>query len=147
MSNIDTSLITLARTLSKTFHQNQLYGTYNYFDYHIENGVVALLKLHNFSENYIIVGYLHDLIEDVDTVSINTIKELFGNVISEAVDAITKRSNETREEYLTRCSKNKIARIVKLQDAVFNATNCAKNKNKNKYHYYLNTISYLTIES
>ena len=50
-----------------------------------------------------------------------------------------------RADYLARCSTNKIARLVKLHDAMFNATNCHKNKNENKFTYYLQTISKLTL--
>lgn len=134
-------LLVLAKVLSETFHQHQKYGTADYFHYHV-SGVVNSLKLHNLPDEYLIVGYLHDIVEDT-TVSLNTISDLFGECIGEAVSSITKHDDETRENYLVRCSSNKIARIVKLHDAMFNATNCFKNKNKSKYNYYLNTISLL----
>ena len=72
---------------------------------------------------FIIVAYLHDIVEDTK-IDISTVKNLFGKEIADAVDAMTKRKNESRKEYITRCAANKIARFVKLQDAVFNASNC-----------------------
>ena len=75
------------------------------------------------------------------SVSLETIYNLFGKVVGEAVDAITKREGEDRPTYLARCASNKIARVVKLHDAMFNATSC--HKNKTKFNYYLQTIAAL----
>ena len=136
------SKILLAQTLSSTSHIGQRYGTEDYFDYHI-CGVVESLKIHDLSEEFIIVGYLHDIVEDT-SVSLDTIQNLFGEEIKAAVAAITKRENESRDDYLARCSKNPIARFVKLHDALFNASNCFKNKNKENFAKYLHTISKLT---
>ena len=133
--------VKLAKKLSKTFHKGQTYGLYDYFEYHI-TGVVNLLKVHNMPAKFIIVAYLHDIVEDTK-IDLSTIKNLFGKEIAEAVDAMTKRKNESRKQYITRCAANKIARFVKLQDAVFNASNCFKNKNTNQYNYYMDTIASL----
>ena len=65
--------------------------------------------------------------------------------ISDAVKAITKIKDEPRSVYLSRCALNPISRMVKLHDALFNATNCHKNKNKVKVNYYLDTISLLKV--
>lgn len=133
--------VKLAKKLSKTFHKGQTYGLYDYFEYHI-TGVVNLLKVHNMPAKFIIVAYLHDIVEDTK-IDISTVKNLFGKEIADAVDAMTKRKNESRKEYITRCAANKIARFVKLQDAVFNASNCFKNKNSNQFNYYMDTIALL----
>ena len=50
-------LLNLAKTLSETAHENQKYGTQDYFKYHIE-GVVNSLKLHDFPESYIMSSSL-----------------------------------------------------------------------------------------
>lgn len=136
------NLLELAAQLSKTYHAGQRYGTEDYFNYHI-TGVVDSLKIHHMPEKYLIVGYLHDIVEDT-SVSLDTIQNLFGEEIKAAVAAITKRENESRDDYLARCSKNSIARFVKLHDALFNASNCFKNKNKENFAKYLHTISKLT---
>lgn len=138
-------LIKLAKTLSKTSHKGQRYGQLNdYFKYHVK-GVVRSLKLYKFSEEYLIVAYLHDVVEDTN-INLATIENLFGSKIANAVDAITKRTDEPREDYIKRCRRNHIARIVKLHDAMFNANNCAKNKNKHKFNEYISqTISQLTM--
>lgn len=75
---------------------------------------------HCATEDEKIVGLLHDTVEDTD-LTIDEIKEEFGDVIAEAVDAITHRKGEGYKEYLTRLKQNSIARNVKLQDILHNA--------------------------
>ncbi|HCU74243.1 MAG TPA: phosphohydrolase, partial [Acinetobacter baumannii] len=113
--------VELAEKLSKESHQGQKYGPHDYFDYHIK-GVVNSLIEHQFSEVYIITALLHDSVEDTP-LTLDKIESLFGKEVRDAVDALTKREDETREEYLIRCGLNPIARVVKLHDAAFNAHN------------------------
>ena len=131
----------LAETLAEEAHKEQTYGGESYFKKHI-TGVAVSIAAHGLPEEYVIVANLHDIVEDT-TVSLETIYNLFGKVVGEAVDAITKRDGEDRHTYLARCASNKIARVVKLHDAMFNATSCHKNKNKTKFNYYLQTIAAL----
>lgn len=133
--------IHLSETLSEEAHNGQTYGGESYYKKHVK-AVAASLAAHNFPEEYIIVANLHDVVEDT-SVSLDTVYNLFGKVVGDAVDAITKRADEDRRTYLTRCASNKVSRIVKLHDAMFNATNCHKNKNKDKFNYYLDTIAAL----
>lgn len=140
--NFDQELIDKAEKLATVFHAGQKYGSEDYFLYHIQGVVNSLLQT-NLTYEYIVVAYLHDSVEDT-CLTLDIIEEFFGKTIREAVDALTKRNGEERKEYLLRCSENKIARIVKLHDAMFNATNCHHNKNYSKFNYYLNTISQLS---
>lgn len=127
--------------MSKNAHSGVKYGVEDYFEYHVQ-GVVTSLTQHNLPDEYLLTGFLHDVVEDTH-ITVETITNLFGVEVGEAVDAISKRVGETRNAYLTRCASNKIARLVKLHDAMFNATNCFKNKNKSKFNYYLETIAML----
>ena len=67
-------------------------------------------------------------------------RKLIWKEVRDAVDALTKRETETREEYLIRCSSNPIARVVKLHDAAFNAHNSHKESNQSRVDYYLQTM-------
>ena len=135
----------LAESLARFYHKGQTYGSnVDYFEYHIQ-GVVSQLKVHDLEEDTIIVAYLHDIIEDTDCET-ETVRQLFGDDVADAVLAMTYKAfdkHETREAYLKRYATNKIARVVKLHDATFNATNCLKNKNKDRFNYYAKTIASL----
>ena len=142
---MQTTRLQLAEALARHFHAGQTYGSnVDYYEYHIQ-GVVAQMSVHNLEEDTIIVANLHDIIEDTEC-DIDTIRQLFGDDVADAVLAMTYKAfdpNETREAYLKRCASNKIARVVKLHDATFNATNCLKNKNKDRFNYYAKTIASL----
>ncbi|MBR7716204.1 HD domain-containing protein [Acinetobacter nosocomialis] len=124
--------VELAEKLSKESHQGQKYGSHDYFDYHIK-GVVNSLIEHQFSEVYIITALLHDSVEDTP-LTLDKIESLFGKEVRDAVDALTKREDETREEYLIRCGFNP------LHDAAFNAHNSHKENNQSRVDYYLQTM-------
>ncbi len=68
------------------------------------------------SENEMIVAILHDVVEDSDW----TIEALRGRGFPEeilaAVDALTRRSEETYEEFVDRAAAQPLARRVKLAD-------------------------------
>lgn len=62
-----------------------------------------------------IVGFLHDVVEDTQ-VSLNEIRGLFGKVVAEAVDSVTKRKGETYKQFVLRSNENAIGRQVKIND-------------------------------
>ncbi len=69
---------------------------------------------------FIIVGYLHDTLEDSPLTSYEAIKKMFGDEIANAVWAITRNPEETYFEYIDRCKQNSIARRVKIEDLKHN---------------------------
>ena len=66
-------------------------------------------------------AYLHDVVEDTD-VTLEDLKSMgFPNSVIEAVDCITMKKDESREEYIKRVKANPIARIVKIADLTHNS--------------------------
>ncbi|MEE3483461.1 MAG: HD domain-containing protein [Bacteroidales bacterium] len=69
-----------------------------------------------FTEDHlIIVSLLHDVVEDTD-IQLNQIESLFGKEIALAVDGLTKRADESYDDFILRCSKNELSRRVKIED-------------------------------
>lgn len=62
-----------------------------------------------------IVAVLHDTVED-SWVTFKYLEDRFPSYIVDAVDAITRRDNETYRLYIKRCCQNDIARRVKKAD-------------------------------
>lgn len=140
--NIDyNELIHYAKLLARHAHYAQLYGDKDYFEYHVE-GVVSSIQKVTSDPVLIIVGLLHDVVED-SVITIDYIKHYFGSEIAEAVDAITKRGDETRDDYLIRCRSNSIAHFVKIHDAEFNLAESKKENNTKRIEYYKDTIQLL----
>jgi (p)ppGpp synthase/HD superfamily hydrolase len=71
--------------------------------------------------NQQIVAVLHDTVEDTD-VQLTTIENLFGGIIAQAVEAMTKRTGESYMKFIARCGINSIARVVKLADIADNTS-------------------------
>lgn len=67
-----------------------------------------------------IAGILHDVVEDTSWTLEQLAAENFSPKIVEAVDALTRRDNETYEENIARIEKNPLAIRVKLNDLTDN---------------------------
>lgn len=63
-----------------------------------------------------IVGVLHDLIEDTKYTPDDLRKMGYSEDILQALDAVTRRENESYEDFVLRSKANPIARRVKLAD-------------------------------
>lgn len=63
----------------------------------------------------VVVAYLHDVVEDTP-ITVEEIAKLFGLEVAQAVDAVSKRPGETRDDYYARVAANPLAMIVKAAD-------------------------------
>lgn len=90
-------------------------------------GVAQILKEKGFSIDYQIAGLLHDMVEDMG-VTRQEILNWSNEKIAEAVNLVTKEDNYDEQEYHDRIMKNKMAKMVKLADRLYNVRD-AKNTN------------------
>lgn len=67
-----------------------------------------------------VVGWLHDTVEDTE-MTVDEIRERFGPETAAAVDAISRRDDETWEDYIERMKREPIARRVKIIDLIDNS--------------------------
>lgn len=73
------------------------------------------------SDDERIVALLHDVVEDSQAVTLETLRSNgFSESIVSAVDALTRRENETYGEFVQRVSKNPLASRVKIADLTDN---------------------------
>lgn len=63
-----------------------------------------------------IIAVLHDVIEDTDYTLDDLRRMGYEEEIVEAVDCLTRREEETYEEFIQRIKPNRLARCVKLAD-------------------------------
>ena len=129
---------------SREAHKGQLYGDKDYYQYHIL-GVCNEL-IHGVIDSnigmtplYTITALLHDVLEDTNT-SVDDLKVLLQDIdhismcnVLWALDCLTKRSGEIRNDNINRIIKSgsKIAMIVKYYDSLFNY-NCSKYEHDRK---------------
>lgn len=63
-----------------------------------------------------IVALLHDVVED-SSITLEDLKTSgFPDTIIDAIDSVTRRRNESYMDFVCRCSKNPIGKVVKLLD-------------------------------
>lgn len=63
-----------------------------------------------------IVALLHDTIEDTNVTENYLLEQGFSRTIVDAVLGVTRKDDETYEEFIRRCALNPLSRIVKLYD-------------------------------
>lgn len=100
-----------------------------------------------------IVAALHDVVEDTDVTLDQLRSEGFDQEVIEALDRITHREDQSYAEYSVECSRNPIARQVKLADLRDNAALQRLllrpdqfAKDSKRMHRYVLTYRFLTDE-
>lgn len=83
--------------------------------------VVAYLEPYDFAEGVYATAWLHDVVEDT-FLTLTDVEVHFGTAVAEAVDAITHRPGEPREQYWSRVAENEWALKVKLLGDVVDNT-------------------------
>ena len=81
--------------------------------------VVEYLEKNGYSENVVIVGYLHDILDNGGFCQ-SDLSMFFPEEVCEAVSHLSHNKTSCREEYLTKIMENKIATIVKIGDLTDN---------------------------
>ncbi|WP_449245426.1 GTP pyrophosphokinase [Desulfobacca acetoxidans] len=74
----------------------------------------VLLKLN--SETEMIIGALHDVVEDTTWTLESLKQEGFPTEILEAIDCLTRREGEDYNDFIKRVAGNPLARKVKMRD-------------------------------
>jgi len=113
-----TWLVAQARKLAQTAHAGQKdKAGFDYFDAHVAD---VAYRLRGWSPLVQCVAYLHDVVEDTRDrpeprrVTLEDLRQVFPGEVVDAVDAITHREHEPRDDYYARVRANQAALDVKL---------------------------------
>lgn len=106
-----------AAATARIAHAGQKYGESDYFTRHIMDVVDRILNDKKSINAHIVIGYLHDTVEDT-SVSLSDLADLgFPDYVTEAVDAISRREGENYlGDYIPRVKENALAAHVKYHD-------------------------------
>jgi len=108
--------LALAKQIAKAVHKNQVdKAGVDYFEH------VKIVGEAGDTIEEKIVGYLHDVVEDSEISFVDLADYGFPNDILNALDAITRRKDESWRKYIQRVSENSIATKVKLNDLKHNS--------------------------
>lgn len=142
-------MITNARDMAMEWHDGQLYGEKAYITHiaDVEHKVIFLYKDDDDIDLLRFIACLHDLFEDTECTE-DEVRARLGRYealddLIEALHAITKQKYEKREEYLIRCSANKLALKVKLADTLCNLEHSVRTGEERRILKYTNQINKL----
>ena len=132
MSDFQTAL-----RVASIAHSGQRYGENDYFSFHVLDVVVRSQEV---SDDPVIhtIAALHDIVEDTSFTIDNV--AYFGLRVQHAVDALTRRENESRLDYLDRVKQNADAVIVKACDL---KSNIAHDPGSLRARRYLSDLDYI----
>ncbi len=116
------TLIERAEEYAVKMHGDQRYGEHPY-KHHLQEvtGSLCVYDKSDYKVEHVAVGWLHDVLEDTEATD-DDLVELFGNSISDAVEALTFKF-EPFHEYLAKIRGNRTATVVKMHDRLVNMTN------------------------
>ncbi len=77
--------------------------------------VMIALEQAGASDEAVVAGVLHDLVEDTNW-DVEGLEDIFGPEVAEIVDAVTRREDETYVEFIDRAASHPEGRLVKLMD-------------------------------
>lgn len=103
-----------AITIACAAHRDQKDKNGDPYIFHI---LRVLDGVRDFDEDYCCAAVLHDVIEDseLDASDLGSSYE-FNDTVVAAVEALTRRKDESYMDFIDRCRANKIARLVKQVD-------------------------------
>jgi hypothetical protein len=129
--------VALARAFALAAHGDQRYGSLPY-SHHLD-AVAALLA--PYGEQAQVVGYLHDTVEDTETM-VTEIRDRFGPEIAECVSLVTDEHGANRRERKAKtnaklaATSNQTALIVKAADRLANLQASVQTQANDKLQMY-----------
>lgn len=109
-------LVKEAERIARQAHANQVDKSGRPYIGHIER-VAARVA----SPKAKCVAWLHDVLEDTDVLPEAEMRRVFGDEITEGVLSVTRREDESYEEFVRRAGANRLGREVKISDLIDNS--------------------------
>ena len=135
------NMLQRAYQFAQIYHAGQMYGDKEYM-YHLKEVAYSLSRMLHNGDEYLIVAYLHDILEDTACTEA-TLRENFSYEIVDAVVAMTKVEGENYLTYIKKVSLNKIAHTVKIHDTLANLTESVKSQDWRRIDKYANQLGLL----
>lgn len=139
--------VQLAEYIAVGAHGDQKYGGRPY-KYHLQMVVDMVNHLYPESprlEELVQVAWLHDVLEDTDTVPGDLLDVGFSNAVVTAVTALSKLESDkcNLTEYYNRVATHKLAMKVKIADTLANLTQSTKEGSVKRVIKYSNQLAIL----
>lgn len=132
------SKVSLARAFAVQVHGEQMYGSHPYV--HHLDAVAQLAR--SYGEDAEVTAYLHDVMEDVAGMSLDALRERFGDEVTEAVDLLSDPPGANRKERKAKAyarlagTTSRPALIGKACDRLANMRACVEDGNERLLDVY-----------
>ncbi|MDP2750816.1 MAG: GTP pyrophosphokinase [Nanoarchaeota archaeon] len=93
-----------------------------------------------YGEELKIVAWLHDVIEDTNTTPEDLQKAGIPHHLIHSVQCLSRKKDENYCDFIIRCSKDKIASLVKIADLKHNISDLQEGSMKDKYRLALHIL-------
>lgn len=110
----------LAYKISMDAHAGQKYGKRDYYFVHVCAVEDKVREMFGNCFKLRIVALQHDNLEDSNKYTVENMVDYFGTEIADAIVAITKFEDESRNKYIERVKQNDLALKVKICDTLCN---------------------------
>lgn len=108
-----------AEAIAKKAHRGQKYGDRDYVEAHLAQVATIVARL-GYNDRYVATAWLHDVVEDTPVTVQDLLDHGIPTDVVAAVEVLTKRENETHEQYLARVAAHPMAVTVKYADSSAN---------------------------
>lgn len=145
--NVSGYLVNKSETKAMSLHYGQMYGKQDYMT-HVRAVIKKTQSLfYNLDrEQYaraMIVAALHDTIEDT-AYTYELCREDFGDIVADAVNAISKREGQSHEDYIKTVKQDYYAHKVKIADTLCNLEASIVSQEKKRINKYTKQLLELT---
>lgn len=129
-----------ARSFALIAHGDQRYGEHRPYSYHLDQ---VVSHLQSFGETAMIIGYLHDVVEDT-AIALPEIRAEFGDLVADCVNLLTDAPGSNRKERKENTyaklalvsGPTEMALIVKAADRLANVKACIADQKSALLHVY-----------
>lgn len=126
-----------AKELAELSHQGQTRDEGTPYFEHVERVAKRLTEMRG-QAHYVIIAYLHDILEDTH-ITYTDLRDQFGRYVADGVQALTKEKGEDVSKYLKNIINHKSYGLayIKLLDRIDNISSLQLCPNKNKIKRYI----------
>ena len=121
-------LVAKSASLAEKWHDGQqhTFGSDSYYAMHLKP-VAEIARRLGYGSYYVATAYLHDIKEDTAITDKELLSEGIPKEVIKAVNLLSKKANQSQQEYLAGILTSQLATVVKYCDSSFNFSNTILN--------------------
>lgn len=140
-TNPDSLVLKMVEIIDRA-HDGQMYGDKHYV-WHLWDVFYKTVEIGHSNEIYACTALGHDLIEDTDWTTKDLLQAGFPHEVVDAIESVSKRENESYNEYIRRVKSNEIGLVIKRADTKANLDQSFKDQDPKRIKKYARQLEKL----